>query len=445
MIALSDCQNLKGGISASRRSAVLLGSMVMISALSACNYVPASRWNLSQNQAQVSAITVLPQQSIYDVARQENVPVEALAMQNGLQPPYQIYVGQKLQMPSRAYPAVAYANNGAPRAIGAGQVASAPIQSGPISAGNIASETLTVPATGQTVQPGEPGLYGSVEATELQSAPAASTGGPVVPSNNQWNVASANVGAPPPPGTIEVLEAAPRASEPQVASLPTPGVSDVAVDNGFTQVAVPAPRPLMPPRDEPAAPVAAPQAVAAPIESLEPVPVPDLPQDAPAELEVAAAPPPPAPVMEAPEASQAVPLSIEDLPPIGEQGFAWPLTGEIISTFGAGGSDSANDGINIRTTMGTEILAAQDGFVVYAGNELVGFGNLILIRHADNWVTGYAHADHMLVSKDQFVRAGEVIGTVGKTGAVNEPQLHFEVRQGTQAVDPAAHLPPMPL
>lgn len=142
---------------------------------------------------------------------------------------------------------------------------------------------------------------------------------------------------------------------------------------------------------------------------------------------------------------QETPSSIADLPPITGNQFSWPVTGEVISTFGLEESSffsdsESNDGINIAAPRGTNILAAEDGFVVYAGNELAGFGNLILIRHANNWVTGYAHADQMFVVKDEFVRTGQAIGTVGSTGSVNEPQLHFEIRLGTEAVDPIPRL-----
>src|SRR5690606_2523385 len=92
--------------------------------------------------------------------------------------------------------------------------------------------------------------------------------------------------------------------------------------------------------------------------------------------------------------------------------------------------------INIAAPVGTQVRAVDNGVVAYAGSELKGFGNLLLIKHADGLTTAYAHNDKLLVSKGDTVRQGQVVATVGKTGNVDAPQLHFEVRQGTQAVDP---------
>jgi murein DD-endopeptidase MepM/ murein hydrolase activator NlpD len=80
--------------------------------------------------------------------------------------------------------------------------------------------------------------------------------------------------------------------------------------------------------------------------------------------------------------------------------------------------------------------------VAYAGNELRGFGNLLLIKHADGWMTAYAHCDAVLVKRGDRVRRGQTIARVGMTGAVSEPQLHFEIRRGSRALDPMTYLPP---
>ena len=121
--------------------------------------------------------------------------------------------------------------------------------------------------------------------------------------------------------------------------------------------------------------------------------------------------------------------------------FAWPVKGTIISKYGTIGKGRNNDGINIRAAKGTAVKAADRGTVVYSGNELKGFGNLILIRHNDGWITAYAHNQKLLVKKGQKVVKGEKIATVGDTGGVNEPQLHFEVRSGKKAVNPLPYLP----
>ena len=121
--------------------------------------------------------------------------------------------------------------------------------------------------------------------------------------------------------------------------------------------------------------------------------------------------------------------------------FAWPVKGTVISKFGTIGKGRNNDGINIKASKGTAVKAADKGTVVYSGNELKGFGNLILIRHSDGWITAYAHNQKLLVKKGQKVVRGEKIATVGDTGGVNEPQLHFEVRAGKKPVNPLTYLP----
>ena len=100
-----------------------------------------------------------------------------------------------------------------------------------------------------------------------------------------------------------------------------------------------------------------------------------------------------------------------------------------------------NDGINIAAAKGTPIHAVEAGVVAYVGNELKGFGNLVLIKHADGWVSAYAHADQVEVKKGQSITKGQEIGTVGQTGSVSQPQLHFELRRQGEAVDPETYLP----
>lgn len=120
--------------------------------------------------------------------------------------------------------------------------------------------------------------------------------------------------------------------------------------------------------------------------------------------------------------------------------FAWPVRGSICSRYGTIGKGRANDGINIKAAQGTAVKAADRGTVAYAGNELKGFGNLILVRHDDGWITAYAHNEKLLVKKGQSVARGEKIATVGTTGGVNTPQLHFEIRAGKNPVDPTLYL-----
>jgi murein DD-endopeptidase MepM/ murein hydrolase activator NlpD len=120
--------------------------------------------------------------------------------------------------------------------------------------------------------------------------------------------------------------------------------------------------------------------------------------------------------------------------------FRWPAHGRLIASFGKRTDGTHNDGINIAVPQGTEIHAAESGRVAYAGDELKGYGNLVLIRHSNGWVSAYAHADQILVKRDDVVRRGQVIAKAGKTGTVDQPQLHFELRQGAKPVDPLPHL-----
>jgi murein DD-endopeptidase MepM/ murein hydrolase activator NlpD len=120
--------------------------------------------------------------------------------------------------------------------------------------------------------------------------------------------------------------------------------------------------------------------------------------------------------------------------------FRWPVRGKVIAGFGRRPDGTQNDGVNVAVPHGTDIHAAEAGKVAYAGNELKGYGNLVLIRHPNGWVTAYAHADQLLVRPNDEVRRGQVIARAGKTGAVDQPQVHFELRQGSRPVDPMPHL-----
>ena len=121
-------------------------------------------------------------------------------------------------------------------------------------------------------------------------------------------------------------------------------------------------------------------------------------------------------------------------------GFMWPVNGDVIAEFGPQEKGRHNDGINIAAPRGTPVRAVQSGIVAYAGNELRGFGNLLLVKHEGGWVSAYAHNGALLVQRGDTVSRGQVIARVGDSGGVSAPQLHFELRQGPRAVDPRAHL-----
>jgi murein DD-endopeptidase MepM/ murein hydrolase activator NlpD len=120
--------------------------------------------------------------------------------------------------------------------------------------------------------------------------------------------------------------------------------------------------------------------------------------------------------------------------------FIWPVEGKIISPFGRRNSGVHNDGINIAADPGSPVKAADSGVVVYDGNELTAYGNLLLVRHSSGFVTAYAHNKKLLVKRGDSVRQGQTIALVGSTGDVDRPQLHFEIRKGDRAIDPNRHL-----
>jgi murein DD-endopeptidase MepM/ murein hydrolase activator NlpD len=139
-----------------------------------------------------------------------------------------------------------------------------------------------------------------------------------------------------------------------------------------------------------------------------------------------------------PEAQQSPQKAAE---PVGSlPSFRWPVRGRVIAGFGPKPNGLQNDGIDVAVPSGTPVKAAEDGTVAYAGNELKGYGNLVLIRHSNGYVTAYAHASEILVKRGDTVKRGQVIAHSGSTGNVNAPELHFEIRKGATPVDPAQFL-----
>ena len=120
--------------------------------------------------------------------------------------------------------------------------------------------------------------------------------------------------------------------------------------------------------------------------------------------------------------------------------FRWPVRGKVITGYGAKTNGKANDGINVAVPEGTPVKAAEDGVVAYSGSELKGYGNLILVRHSNGYVTAYAHASELLVKRGDPIKRGQIIAKSGQSGEVGSPQLHFEIRKGSSPVDPQQFL-----
>lgn len=161
---------------------------------------------------------------------------------------------------------------------------------------------------------------------------------------------------------------------------------------------------------------------------------------------VASAPPPPtsSPSQSVtptrPKSPQQAKSAVPEPPKRSGGKFSWPVEGKLLSSYGSKDKGLQNDGINIAAPRGTTVKAAENGVVAYAGNEIRGFGNLLLIKHDGGWVTAYAHNDELLVKRGDKVSRGQSISKVGSTGSVTSPQLHFELRKGATAVDPKKYL-----
>lgn len=146
--------------------------------------------------------------------------------------------------------------------------------------------------------------------------------------------------------------------------------------------------------------------------------------------------PKPKPAVEPPAAKPQPQPKVETAAAAEGPRFDWPVSGKVVSSFGSGADGLYNEGINIAAAAGTPVTASASGTVRYAGNELRGYGNLVLIEHADGYVTAYAHNQALTVKRGDKVARGDVIARVGQTGNVKSPQLHFEIRKGTKSIDP---------
>ncbi len=150
------------------------------------------------------------------------------------------------------------------------------------------------------------------------------------------------------------------------------------------------------------------------------------------------APVAPQPAAPAPQPEAKAPVAEpEQTASVSAGDFRWPARGRVIAGFGANGG---NEGINIAVPEGTPVKAAEAGTVTYAGSEVKGYGNLVLVRHDNGYVSAYAHNGSLNVKRGEQVKRGQVIATSGQTGNVTSPQLHFEIRKGATPVDPMKHL-----
>ena len=331
-----------------------------------------------------TAIIVAQGETLDSIARRHGVPPHAILQANNMSPASQIQPGQRLVIPR--------------------------VQQ-PLAAPHIAAPRIAPPATR---------VAGPVPAPAGNNAHVVAPGETIYSLGRRYHLTPMAIAKANNVGLDHHLKVGDRIVIPGQAGAP--------------RLAAPAPQaaPVQPaPRiaAKPQAPAPQPQAVAQPV-------APKLAQAKPAQ-----------PKAETPTANIVAPAA-DPLPEPAQTGttggantsFRWPVKGRVIQGFGPKQGGGQNDGINVAVPEGTPIKAAEDGVVAYAGSELKGYGNLVLVRHSNGFVTAYAHASELNVKKGETVKRGQVIGKAGQTGNVTSPQLHFEIRKGSSPVDPTQFL-----
>jgi len=347
------------------------------------------------------SVTVRAGDSVYELARRNGVSVRDFIDANNLQPPYELREGQRLVIPAPEQYTVQRGDTlyGLSRQFGVGTTELARYNNLDAPYRLSAGQVLRIPSGSRP---------------EVQSADTSAPADSVTPrsaARSRVEVVPSQGGAAAP-----VQSTPSRSSVSRVETLPETRAPAPSTSSPFT---APSP-PSRPPARETAR-----ETAAAPAQGNQPA---RAPQAAPS-----SEPPARGRQEAAASAAPAVPARAGTR-------FAWPLRGQIISDYGPKPDGLHNDGINIAAPAGATVAAADNGVVAYAGNELRGFGNLVLIRHADGWMTAYAHLDEIKVERNQRVTRGQAIGTVGQSGGVTSPQLHFEVRRGSRAVNPMEHM-----
>jgi murein DD-endopeptidase MepM/ murein hydrolase activator NlpD len=359
-------------------------------------------------RAHPDSIVVKPGQTLFDVSRLYDIPTRAVIDANHLEPPYRLIAGHTLVLP---------------------QIKTHLVRAGDTLysvSRTYGVEASTLVATNHLQPP-----YTIFTGTVLVLPPQAASSGGYSASIVGTPLPPPGQGAPPSSQPV-AAQATPLPPVPPPAQRPTP--QQQASGSGITATPL-APPPSAAPSPQVALPPASGPQALAPVPSAQ-APVAVAPPPTPTQAAPGvSAPPPPAP-------DQTASLALPPPPPRSGRSFLWPVQGDVSSKFGPMPGGTQNDGINIKAPEGTPVLAADAGTVAYTGNELRGYGNLILIKHADGWMTAYAHNSKLLVTRGQKVQRGQVIARVGATGAVAEPQLHFEVRRGSRALDPMDYLGP---
>jgi murein DD-endopeptidase MepM/ murein hydrolase activator NlpD len=354
-----------------------------------------------------SVVVVRPGETLSGIARRHGIAMNAIVQANDLKPPYGVQVGQKLTLPGSAEPPTAIVASGKP---GAERAKPDPrplaVKAAPVVA------PLAEPVSNVTVAAAPRGSVQAVSLSGPEPAKAPTVAGStlkVEPARPQQIVQARTEALPPPviPAEIHVLRLPERPRTAGDARVP-------AVVSSEPQV-------LKLPASYRAEAEAPPPAAASEQHVLR------LP---PRLAKLAVEPEPEAAAKSSPK------TSLSEPPPRSGRNFLWPVRGKLISSYGPQPGGLRNDGLNIAARHGEKVVAADNGVVAYAGDDLKGFGNLVLIKHAGGFVTTYAHNDKLMVKRGDKVKRGQAIATVGESGSVTQPQVHFQVRQGAHAVDP---------
>ncbi|ODN69270.1 peptidoglycan DD-metalloendopeptidase family protein [Methylobrevis pamukkalensis] len=365
-----------------------------------------------------SSVTLRPGETVKTLATRYNVPESAILKVNGLSSASQAPAGSQIVIPvynSAARPATAAPT--APQMPGAPSMTSPSVAVAPPARplGQLpANAPATASAGGVYVVKSGDSLGRIANDHGMRSVELAAANG--INASDPIRVGQ----------TLRIPQAGQAGAAPtQVAQLPSKTMTDAAR---------PTPAPARPAAAAAAAPAGTP-AAPAPTKPAATGLAP-MPSNRETEQQIASVAPT-APVAAAPAPSQSQ-ASASDTG--ASKSFRWPVNGRVISSFGKKPNGERNDGINLDAPEGTPIKAAEGGTVIYSGNELKGYGNLVLIKHSNGMVSAYAHASELLVRRGDEVRRGQMIGRVGATGSVSRPQLHFELREGNRPVDPSPYL-----
>lgn len=372
-----------------------IGAMIVLSVFAAScaapnpNHVTVTHMG-AKAYGDVTTIAVRTGDTVYLLSERLGVDMRALIDSNNLVPPYEVTAGQRLKVP--APPMVTVREGDTLATIARSYNADK-------------SELVRL----NNLQPPYQVAYG--QQIKLPSVPVSSS---AIVSSSVKDAAPVLVDEP----TFEMgaISNAPQSDirQEELASIQTHTPPATNTGLGGTTSSFPT-VPTLPPADN----LPGPGALTAPISTA------TIPTTPAAPVQTASV----APTKTTPQAVGAAPR------------FSWPVNGSILSDYGPKKGGRHNDGLNIGAPMGTPVRAAAAGEVVYTGDKVAGFGNLILIRHSGGYASAYAHVQNPLIKRGQQVAAGQAIASVGKTGNVSSPQVHFEIRKGTQAVNPKPYLP----